>query len=115
MPAEDELYEMPGHAGSLAGSDPDLQSEVLDGELVEQWRLAPVPPAPVRLPVRVSPAVQTAAAAATGFVAGAATLALLRRYGQARLGRGVGLGDRLAAGRVRTYVIQVRPLRPYVE
>jgi hypothetical protein len=38
--------------------------------------------------IAVLPAVQTAAAAATGFVAGAATLALLRRRSARRLARG---------------------------
>jgi hypothetical protein len=42
----------------------------------------------------VIPAVQALAAAATGFVAGAATLALLRRYGGNRVARDVrALGD----------------------
>jgi hypothetical protein len=60
-------------------------------------------------------AMQTAVAAATGFVAGAATLALLRRYGMARLERGAAehageLPASLRGG--RTYIVHVRPLRP---
>ena len=41
------------------------------------------PPSPA-----VLPAVQAAAAAATGFVAGAATLALVRRHSARKLARG---------------------------
>jgi hypothetical protein len=67
-------------------------------------------------------AVQAAAAAATGFVAGAATLALARRYGArkvARLGRemvGGGLSHRRPGdfwptpGTTRTYVVRVHVL-----
>jgi hypothetical protein len=87
--------------------------EVLDGELVGPTHdYAPLEPeARDRALLRTAtPAMQTAAAAATGFVAGAATLALLRRYGNARLERGLGPG-RLPAGPGRTYIVHVRPLR----
>ncbi len=66
--------------------------------------------------------VQTAVAAATGFIAGAATLALLRRYGLARAtARELELGgpreqSRRSAeqGPVRggTYLVSIRPLQP---
>ena len=63
-------------------------------------------------------AVQAAAAAATGFVAGAATLALARRYGVRRverLSRGLVPSARAgdfwpAPGATRTYVVRVRVL-----
>ncbi len=67
-------------------------------------------------------AVHAAAAAATGFVAGAATLALARRYGArkvARLGRDVVGGGPLhrrpgdfwpTSGTTRTYVVRVHVL-----
>jgi hypothetical protein len=67
------------------------EPEVVDGELIEEGETGaalpspgPGPPgrAPTRglaVPVTALPAVQAAAAAATGFVAGAATLALVRR------------------------------------
>jgi hypothetical protein len=67
---------------------------------------------PARSP---APVVQTAVAAATGFVAGAATLALLRRYG-GRLAREVDpFGERLDLARrpprgATSYVIQVRAI-----
>ena len=50
--------------------------EVIDGQAV-----APAAPAPLPEPVRPSqlPAVQAAAVAATGFVAGAATIAVVAR------------------------------------
>jgi hypothetical protein len=91
--------------------------EVLDGELVEQsWTLAH-PEVPERSLTWDSPPVQTAVAAATGFVAGAATLALLRHYGMSRLERSSGLRgiEPLSAGRGHTYIVHVRPLRPPVE
>jgi hypothetical protein len=91
--------------------------EVLDGELVERsWTLAH-PEVSERALSWVSPPVQTAVAAATGFVAGAATLALLRRYGMSRLERSSGLRgiEPLSAGRGHTYIVHVRPLRPPVE
>ena len=87
--------------------------EVLDGELV---------PHPVgqldrlgaeRLPQRApQPAVHTAVAAATGFVAGAATMALLRRYGQSRLDRATPTTalEPQRTPPVRTYVVHVRQL-----
>jgi hypothetical protein len=43
-------------------------------------------------------------------MAGAATLALLRRYGNARLERALGPGQ-LPSGPGRTYIVHVRPLR----
>lgn len=64
-----------------AGADELYEIEVLDGEVVEHGRSLE----PVRLEDRSlirssAPALQTAVAVATGFVAGAATLALLQRY-----------------------------------
>lgn len=86
--------------------------EVLDGELVH---VVAEPPqtASERLPALASQqAMQTAVAAATGFVAGAATVALLRRYGLSRLER-VAEQPALAPPRTtgaRTYVVHVRQL-----
>ncbi|MDQ6816190.1 MAG: hypothetical protein M3018_02125 [Actinomycetota bacterium] len=61
---------------------PELASdeETVDGlpVLAEVRALSPVPPAPL-------PAVQAAAAAATGFVAGAATIALVRHRSSRKL------------------------------
>jgi hypothetical protein len=56
-------------------SEPDNEYEVVDGYPV------PAEPAPVPEPVRPAqvPAVQAAALAATGFVAGAATVAVVAR------------------------------------
>jgi len=60
---------------------PDQEVETVEGVPV----LAEVRPvAPVRTAL---PALQTAAAAATGFVAGAATLALVRRHSARKLAR----------------------------
>jgi len=97
MPAEDDVYEI----------------EVLDGELVPQPVGHLRHAGSERLPLRASPpAVQTAVAAATGFVAGAATMALLRRYGHTRLERAVPAPapepQRLV--QARTYLVQVRQL-----
>jgi hypothetical protein len=64
-----------------------------------------------RVPVVSHGAVQAAAAAATGFVAGAATLALARRYGSRRVQRLQG-GGILPARGTRTYIVRVHVLRP---
>jgi hypothetical protein len=98
VPPEDDLYEV----------------EVLDGELVSHpgGQLEPVEIE--RLPQRrPQPAVQTAVAVATGFVAGAATMALLRRYGQARIERPLTAAPPVEPprpGHARTYVVHVRQL-----
>lgn len=97
MPPENELYEI----------------EVLDGEVLEPAHSQLAPAVADRLPARVGPAgVQAAVAAATGFVAGAATMALLRRYGQARLERAPGTHqlEQPRPAQARTYVVHVRQL-----
>ena len=101
--ADEELYEL----------------EVLDGEIVEQTtELAAVAPAGRSLVWSSTPVLQTAAVAATGFVAGAAAFALLRRYaGRARdaelLADGLGQrAGRLPLARGGTYLVQVRQITP---
>jgi hypothetical protein len=98
-PAFEELYEV----------------EVIDGEIVEHATSLEQTASGERSLTWTSPQVLTTAAiAATGFVAGAATLALLRRYGQARLERAA--ADELPPSRrVRTYVVHVRTLPQYPE
>jgi uncharacterized membrane protein YgcG len=97
MPPEDDVYEV----------------EVLEGEIVPQ------PPGQLehvvseRLPLRTAqPTVQTAVAAATGFVAGAATMALLRHYGQTRLERAASppAPEPQRPTGARTFVVHVRQL-----
>jgi hypothetical protein len=76
-----ELVVEPGQSPPEAELEHE-EIEVVDGlPVIAQVR--PVQPAS---PVAV-PAVQTAAAVATGFVAGAATIALFRRLGGRRLAR----------------------------
>ncbi|HEY8762604.1 MAG TPA: hypothetical protein VIM18_00290 [Solirubrobacteraceae bacterium] len=60
---------------------PDQEVETVEGVPVLA-EVRPVQPVPTALP-----AVQAAAAAATGFVAGAATLALVRRHSARKLAR----------------------------
>jgi hypothetical protein len=81
-----------------------LEEEAVDGVpvLSEVRALGPVAPAAL-------PAVQAAAAAATGFVAGAATLALMRRrtarkLTRSRLRRGV---DALPIAGTRSFLIDI--------
>jgi hypothetical protein len=97
VPTENELYEIEVLEGEVLGPA-HSQLEQTPGE---------------RLPARAGQVgVQTAVAAATGFVAGAATMALLRRYGQARLER-AGVAPPLEharPGQTRTYVVRVRQL-----
>jgi len=89
----------------------DEPIEVVDGEqLVDGIPvLADVRPIE-RLPMApVLPAVHAAAAAATGFVAGAATLAVVRRRHARRLARrkpGLGL-DMLPVAGSRTFLVHV--------
>ena len=98
MPTDSDLYEL----------------EVLDGEVVQTSYRALEPDRGGWLPSRAAqPAVQTAVAVATGFVAGAATMALLRRYGQARLEAAAGAAgavERPRPGQSRTYLVHVRQL-----
>jgi len=108
----------------------DRIEEVVDGELVELPSAPAARPEPPRglssegrpgqaVDWARSPAAQNAFAAATGFVAGAATLALARRYGRARLERALAAGPSempalTAAGAQRgpgrTYLVHVRQL-----
>lgn len=62
-----------------------------------------------RSPTALVPAVHAAAAAATGFVAGAATVALLKRLGGRRVVREQRLAP-LGPGRTRTFLVHVRVL-----
>jgi hypothetical protein len=102
----------------------DEPTEVVDGEAVLEADALPVV-AEIREVTTLRAAgggrgaVQAVAAAATGFVAGAATLALARRYGARRLervARGLGPGARRAGdfwpapGTTRTYVVRVHVL-----
>ena len=98
---EEELYEL----------------EVLDGEVVEQsTELAPAPPTGRGLVWGSAPVLQTAAVAATGFVAGAAAFALLRRYAvrahEAELLADRSRGRPLPMRRGATYLVQVRQVVP---
>jgi hypothetical protein len=101
---EEELYEI----------------EVLDGVFVEpSVELTPSRPTERSLTWVSAPALQTAAVAATGFVAGAATFALLRRYAN-RAAREAELvadgltrrGEGFPPRRGATYLVHVRPLVP---
>jgi hypothetical protein len=102
-------------AVTIKGVPPEDQYEVevVEGELVPAAPTQVQPRDAERLPVRAAqPAVQTAVAAATGFVAGAATMALLRRYGQARLERVAPPQppEQWRAPQPRTFVVHVRQL-----
>jgi hypothetical protein len=97
VPIESDLYEI----------------EVLDGEVVPTSHQQLEHARGERLPGRAGqPGVQTAMAVATGFVAGAATMALLRRYGQARLegAAAVAALEQPRPGHARTYLVHVRQL-----
>lgn len=103
---------------SDASQDHDelLEVEVLDGELVPvDQLLADTRDDHGRSLARASvPIVQTAVAAATGFVAGAATLALLRRYGSRAALEAATERERppVPVRRGGTYLITIRPLVP---
>ncbi len=85
--------------------------EVLDGELISHPRVQLESVDAEQLPLRVGqPAVHMAVAVATGFVAGAATMALLRRHGQARLESAAAATQalELRPRQARTFVVHVR-------
>jgi hypothetical protein len=93
--------------------------EVLDGEVVQQsTELTPAHSTGRSLVWGSAPVLQTAAVAATGFVAGAATFALLRRYAmRARdaellADRSGSRGGPLPLRRGATYLVQVRQIVP---
>lgn len=86
---------------------PAAYEETVDGlpVLAEVRALSPVAPAPV-------PAVQAAAAAATGFFAGAATIALVRRRNSRRLAQASRSAPRRAIEALpivgsRTFIVDV--------
>lgn len=75
----------------VAGSDAATEEEIVDGFPV----LAEVQPVERASPTSL-PAVHAAAAAATGFVAGAATIALVKRRSARKLARASRSGPRRA-------------------
>ena len=87
------------------------QEEIVEG-LPVLAEVRPVQPSPPT----AFPAVQAAAAAATGFVAGAATVAFVRHRAARRLARSQGLDLRRpgpafpSAGAGRTFLVHVRVL-----
>jgi hypothetical protein len=86
----------------------EADEELVDGLPV----LAEVHPIEPTAMMTAMPAVQAAAAAFTGFVAGAATLAVVRRRQARRLARrapGRPL-DLHPVGATRTYLVHVRPV-----
>jgi hypothetical protein len=115
----------PGSRSSPPADTPfDAEDELVEGELVD-----PEDELPILFETRVVeqrssrsslPVFQTAVAAATGFVAGAATLALLRRYGGRTAREAEGLGESLDQARraprqTTTYLVQVRAVERHVE
>lgn len=97
----------------MAPEEDPNEIEVLDGEVVEAPHLELEPSQAERLPVRSQqPAVQVAVAAATGFLAGAAAMALMRRYALSRLEPAAVAPalEPVRPGQARTYVVHVRRL-----
>jgi hypothetical protein len=89
----------------------ELDEELVDGlpVLAEVRALEPAGPA-------ILPAVQAAAAAATGFVAGAATIALVRRHSARKQSRTRRLGVRRGAELLpivgsRTFLVDVHLIK----
>lgn len=102
--------------GAVVGPEPVDSSEALP-VVVEARVLERRTKPPARGP---APAVATAVAAATGFVAGAATLALLRRYGGRTARELDSLGEnveqlRRPSRQTTTYLVQVRAIERHVE
>ncbi|MGC9219969.1 MAG: hypothetical protein ACP5H2_01290 [Solirubrobacteraceae bacterium] len=112
-------------------ADDALDEEVVSGELVgPAGELRPVRAAqPDPLATRPaddilgwthSPALQRAAIAVSGFLAGAATVALMQRYGSGRSHRALAqehtdhlLGPVGGLGSGRTFIVHVMPLGPF--
>ncbi len=95
----------------------EVFEEAIDGEPVPEHPVSPHAPVPISeaaLSVVSSPAVQAAAAAATGFVAGAATLAIVRRRDSRRHARAAvrrRATDALPIVGTRSFLIDVHVLR----
>jgi hypothetical protein len=100
--AEDHLERVAGEIVPPAEEAVDALPVLVDVRPVEA---APPPPLP---------AVQAAAAAATGFVAGAATMALMKRHAARKVAQGParrGLEGWPSVGTSRTYLVNVHVLR----
>lgn len=109
----------------MSASEPDAvddEAEILDGEVVDGLPVLVADAAEIE-PAHwtAKPTVQAAAAAATGFVAGAATLALMRHYGLRRLAREVDnvrdavdprWRSQAAPSPGQTYIVHVRVVQP---
>ncbi len=105
----------PGLSEEAIDGSPGLPEEVVDGlpVLAEVRQLEPAPAAPL-------PAAQAAAVAATGFLAGAATFALVKHRRTRKLARAGGAVSRplisqppldlLPVAGSRTYLVHVRVL-----
>jgi hypothetical protein len=96
------------HIEAASAATDIVEEETVEGMpvLADVRPIEPAPPAPL-------PAVQAAAVAATGFVAGAATMALVRRHAARKLSRtqgpGFRRGDQLPVmGPGRTSLVHVR-------
>jgi hypothetical protein len=104
---------MCGVSDELEPADlPEEGEEVVDG-LPVLAEVRPIEPAAEAAPVLI-PAVQAAAVAATGFVAGAATVALAMRRNARKVGRlqaaARGNGDESPLPGVRTFLVHVHVL-----
>ena len=101
--------------GTYARTSETIEVEVVDGEIVFMGEESESERSLTR---GSAPVMQTAVAAATGFVAGAATLMLLRRYGPraSRLAREAELEQSRRREHVHlrrgTYLIHIRTLAP---
>jgi hypothetical protein len=92
----------------------DVVEWAVDGEPVLDGDLSPMATPSTALSPMASPAVQAAAAAATGFVAGAATLALARGRSARRARRAASRrrgGAALPVVATRSFLIDVHMLR----
>lgn len=93
----------------------DVLEEAVDGEpVLDEHDRSVVPSLGAALAPVATPAVQAAAAAATGFVAGAATLAIARRVSARRVARTVvrRRAETLPIVGTRSFLIDIHMLSP---
>lgn len=100
----------PGEAGEQHDAEQIFEEEICDAE-VEIIDAYPVPVQARALQATGAGTIQAAAMVATGFVAGAAAMALTRRYAARRLTEAVALERSVGTwpvGSTRTYLVNVR-------
>jgi hypothetical protein len=92
--------------GAMSGAPPPAEEEPVDAETIDAVPVLAEVTTIERVSAGPLPAIQVAAVAATSFVAGAATVALLRRHVRREIARQV--FEPGPPGSTRTFLVNVR-------